>query len=267
MNKNLICIIVKKNSPVVAMEKKIIEYYQDNICFKGYAAYRPIKERRRVAVLLCHAWFGQDDFIREKAHQLAEVGCLGFAVDMYGDGKVAANEEEAASLIQPLMKNRETMRKRLNAALSTVSKLPEINPNYIAILGFCFGGACALELARSGANIRAAISCHGLLQRDHTLEINEIKASILALHGYNDPLVSADDLQHFQEEMTIAQADWQLLTFGNTMHAFTNPSAHSAANGLLYNPLAAKRAWIAIMHFLKERLKKTTEEVQRPMQA
>lgn len=244
------------------MEKEFIDYYVQNQTFKGYAAYRPIRKSKRPAILVCHAWFGQDDFARQKAEELADLGCVGFAVDLYGEGKTVQTSEDALALMTPLMENRVLIRQRLQAALETVKKIPAVDSNHIGVIGFCFGGACALELARSGASIKGAVSFHGLLQRDKTVKNESIQAAILALHGYEDPLVSQTDLYEFQEEMNQANVDWQLITYGKTMHAFTNPMAQSPSEGKQFNKESATRSWKAMKGFFKQQF---SDEPPLPM--
>jgi dienelactone hydrolase len=119
-------------------------------------------------------------------------------------------------------------------------------------IGFCFGGLCALDLARSGVDIRAVVSFHGLLGAPEGVEKGKIKAKVLAMHGYADPMVKSDQVAHFEQEMTKGNVDWQMHIFGNTMHAFTNPQANDPSFGLVYNEAAARRSWLAMENFFKE---------------
>jgi len=171
---------------------------------------------------------------------------------MYGHAQVFETIEEKSAAIQPFLNNQRLLRDRAEAALITVRNLPEVDPQRIAIIGFCFGGMCALELARSGADIRGAVSFHGLLHRPGDLESGPIKAKILALHGYEDPLANPEVMHQFCEEMTTAKADWQVHVYGRVHHAFTNPQAHNTEMGLIFNETAAKRSWVAMSDFLRE---------------
>jgi dienelactone hydrolase len=236
------------------MQKKVIDYSDGKTHHKGLAIFQE-GGQKKAAVLVCHAWHGQDDFTRSKAALLAEMGYVGFAVDMYGEGKEVHSSEEAKLLMTPLVEDRLLTRRRMLAAFEAVKALPEVDPKRIAVIGFCFGGMCALELARSGAAICAAVSFHGRLYRDKQVKSGPIKAAILALHGYEDPLMSAEQLADFQEEMNSAKVDWQLHIYGLTTHAFTNPQANSPEQGLLFQKSSSERSFKEMEMFFKEKLK------------
>lgn len=218
----------------------------------GYRAYNPRQTGKRPAVLVVHDWSGRNDFACAKAEWLAELGYLGFAVDMYGEGKTGNTTEEKSALMQPLVSDRALLRDRLLAALTTLGQMPEVDSQRIAVIGFCFGGLCALDLARSGVELAGAVSFHGLLSAPDELPTRPVKAKILALHGYEDPMVRPEAVEAFCQEMTAAKADWQVHCYGNTYHAFTNPLAHDPKLGLFYNSLAERRAFQAMENFLTE---------------
>lgn len=221
--------------------------------FHAYLAYDDTHHQPRPAVLLVHDWGGCGEFVAEKSRLLAQMGYLGFAVDMFGEGRIGTSTEEKSALIAPLVTGDRTMlRERLLAALDAVLAIPEVDKQRIAIIGFCFGGLCALDLARSGADIRAAISFHGLLYKPEHLASKPIKAKILALHGYDDPMVRPEQVNAFCQEMTEAKADWQVHMYGHVQHAFTNPQAHDLNLGTVYHSVAAARSWLAMTHFLQE---------------
>jgi len=208
--------------------------------------------RSRPAVLINHTWVGRDVFVAEKAKKIAALGYVGFAVDMYGKGVLGSSVEENAKLMQPFMDNREMLQKRMNAALYAVKLMPWVDDSKIAAMGFCFGGLCSLDLARTGADLKGVISFHGLLGAPGNTQGNAIKAKILALHGHDDPMVPVEQVLAFEQEMTKAGADWQLHTFGNTMHAFTNPAANNPDFGTVYQADADRRSWLAMENFLTE---------------
>jgi dienelactone hydrolase len=156
--------------------------------------------------------------------------------------------------MKPLLEDRALLARRIHAALSAVRSLQQVESNRIAAVGYCFGGLCVLDLARSGADVRGVASLHGLL-KTHDLPKPRIGAKVLALHGHDDPLAPAEDVRRFEEEMTQAGADWQLHVYGGTQHAFTNPKAANPAAGLVYNPVAERRAWTTLVAFLAEVLR------------
>lgn len=218
----------------------------------GYVAQEESSKEKRPVVLVVHDWTGRNDFACHKAQIIAEMGYIGFAIDVFGQGQLGANTEEKTALIMPFMKNRALLRERLIVALEAVKKLPEADTDRMAIIGFCFGGLCALDLARSGADIKGAVSFHGLLDKPEYSGTDEINAKILVLHGYDDPMVSPEQVSEFCQEMTKANADWQVQMYGKVQHAFTNPEAHDSAMGTVYNAIAEKRSWQAMTYFLQE---------------
>lgn len=234
------------------MKTETITYQDQGVTLQGYLAYENRNENKRPAVLVTHDWSGRNEFACKKAEQLAQMGYAGFALDMFGEARVANTNEEKSKLIQPFIADRYSLMKRIKAALYTVQKLPMVDKQKIAVIGFCFGGLCALDLARSGADIRGVVSFHGLLFPPNPAPLQRISAKILALHGYEDPMVPPEQVTAFEKEMTAAKADWQLHIYANTAHAFTNPQAHDTQLGTIYNETPAKRSWIAMQNFLAE---------------
>lgn len=227
-------------------------YHHNEHELHGYIAYIEKDDKPKPAVLIAHDWSGQNEFFQQKAHIFAELGYVGFAIDMYGLGQTGKTNEEKQALMQPLVNDRLLLRTRIQAAYDAVATLPEVNSKKIAIVGYCFGGLCALDLARSGAELKGAISVHGLLHPPTDLPKQTITSKILALHGYDDPMVSPDQLRAFSKEMTAEKVDWQVHVFGLTQHAFTNPQAHDPKLGLLYSASAAHRSNQLIDSFLEE---------------
>lgn len=227
-------------------------YHQDEQELHGFLVYDEKNKKARPAVIVAHDWSGRNEFACEKARLLAEMGYVGFALDMFGEARVGTTTEEKSALMQPLVSNQALLRARVRAALEAISSLPEVDSQRIAIIGFCFGGMCALELARSGAEVKGAVSFHGLLNKPGPMKSAPIKAKILALHGYDDPMTKPEAANAFCQEMTAANADWQLHVYGLVQHAFTNPNAHDTQLGLIYNATAAKRSWLAMTNFLQE---------------
>lgn len=218
----------------------------------GFIAYNDEIKNPRPAVIVVHDWSGRNEFACQKANLLAKMGYVGFALDMYGHGRLGATIEEKQALMEPLASNRALLRDRINAAFNALITRPEVDKNRVAVIGFCFGGLCALDLARSGADIKGAVSFHGLLGKPDNLETKKIKAKVLALHGYDDPMVSPDAVNSFCQEMTEAGGDWQIHMYGHVQHGFTNPQAHDTNLGIMYNQMAEHRSWQAMTNFLQE---------------
>lgn len=226
-------------------------YHDNEQELHGYLALDE-KNGKRPAVLVVHDWSGRNAFACKKAELLAEMGYVGFAVDMYGQARVGETLDEKKGLMEPLMNDRRLLRQRIQAGLDAVLAMSEVDHERIAVVGFCFGGLCALDLARYGAQVTGVVSFHGLLNKPDGLQNQAIQSKILVLHGYDDPMAPPEQVVTFCEEMTEHKVDWQLHCYGNTKHAFTNPSANDEELGTIYNPIAERRSWLAMSNFLEE---------------
>ncbi|MDD5272931.1 MAG: dienelactone hydrolase family protein [Methylovulum sp.] len=236
----------------MAIITNTVNYLDGDVVLEGFFAFDDSLQGRRPAVLISHTWAGRDGFVKGKAEQLAGLGYLGFALDMYGGGVVGASPEENERLMQPFIADRAMLQRRISAALAAVRLLPWVDDSNIAAIGFCFGGLCVLDLARSGADIKGVVSFHGLLGAPDTLEKPPITAKVLALHGHDDPLAPVAQVNAFEQEMTEAGADWQVHAYGHTVHAFTNPASNNPAFGMVYQPTAERRSWQSMKNFLTE---------------
>jgi dienelactone hydrolase len=232
------------------MLKTFIPYQDKEVELEGFAAYSC--EEKRPLVILCHAWKGRDDFICEKAMAIAEWGYVGFALDMYGKGVLGKSNAENAVLKKPFVENRQLLLDRVIKGFEVACGLPYADSKQVAILGYGFGGLCALDLARSGADLKGAISVYGHFEPPPNPSLESVKAKILIHHGHKDSISSQNELGNFENEMSRAQIDWQTHTYGEAMHAFATPTANDPGSGILYNPIAAKRSWKAIHNFLDE---------------
>ncbi len=234
------------------LQTKKIEYRDGEVILEGYCAYDDAGPQRKPAVLVAHDWSGRNDFACQKAEKLAELGYVGFALDMYGKGIIGKTKEEKTALIQPLVTDRNKLRQRILAALDTVSKLEYVNTAKMGAIGFCFGGLCVLDLARADRDVRGVVSFHGLLNAPENTPTKSTRTKMLVLHGYDDPMVPPEQVAAFETEMTNAKADWQIYTYGNTMHGFTNPQANDPGFGTVYHSLSDKRSWTAMKSFFEE---------------
>lgn len=229
-----------------------VEYRDGDVLLEGYCAYDEKIAAKKPAVLIAPDWSGRNKFACQKAEKLAELGYVGFAIDMYGKGVLGNTKEEKSALIQPFIKDRKKLLKRISAALETLKNLEPVDTTRIGAIGFCFGGLCVLDLARSGASIAGVVSFHGLLSQPENKSDASILAKILVLHGYDDPMVTPDQVKQFADEMTHKNVDWQLHMYSHAMHAFTNPDANDKAFGTVYNKEADMRSWIEMKEFFKE---------------
>lgn len=207
----------------------------------------------RPGVLLAHDWSGLNQSIRRIAERIAELGHVCFALDVYGKGVRGDETGDNRHLMDPLLSDRALLRRRLLASLSAAAAHPAIDEERLAVVGYCFGGLCALDLARAAPpGLRAAVSVHGALGAPRLGEQPPIPASILLLHGWEDPLAPPHDVLAIARELTDAGADWQLHAYGHAMHAFTFEKADAPDRGLRYEPRAARRAWSTLTRFLTE---------------
>jgi len=234
------------------MAGQYLEYYAGDTLLEAYVAMPATEVEQRPAVLICHAWAGRSAFECEKADKLAALGYVGIALDTYGKGISGSSNEECSALMMPLVSNRALLRDRLLAGLSAAASIPMVDTSRVAAIGFCFGGLCVLDLARSGADVKGVVSFHGLFNAPADLPNNPIMAKVLALHGHDDPMVPPDQVLGLETEMSAAGVDWQIHTYGRTMHAFTNPQANAPDHGMQYNHDAALRAWQSMQYFLGE---------------
>lgn len=238
----------------MAVLTRVVEYSDGSVNLEGFFACDEAATQPAAGVLVAHAWGGRDEFVCEKAKNLAKLGYAAFALDMYGKGILGGSTEENTALMQPYMEDRSLLQRRINVGLQTMAGLVEVDANRIAAMGFCFGGLCVLDLARSGAAIRAVVSFHGILAALGNTQGNAINAKILVLHGNDDPMVPRSDITALQQELTQAGCDWQFHSYGNTMHAFTNPVANDADFGTVYHETFDRRSWQSMQNFLHEAL-------------
>ena len=234
------------------MQTQRVEYQAGDTQLKGFLAYDPSYGGKRPGIIIIHDWSGCNEFVQNKAKQIAGMGYVGFAVDMYGDGNVATSKEDKTKLMQPLLLDRSLLKERILSAYNTIKTFDQVDSTKIGAMGYCFGGVCSLDLARSGAAVRGVISLHGLFTPPSDIGDKAIQAKVLALHGYADPMVPPEQVIAFSKEMDEAKADWQVHMYGNAMHAFTNPEANDIDFGILYDKKADQRSWQTVENFFDE---------------
>ena len=236
----------------MAIQTRLVEYKYGDILLESYLAWDDSSSERRPGVLISHAWAGRGELEESKAEMLAELGYVGFALDLYGKGVKGSNPEQNQALMQPLLDDREMLQRRMRLSLDIIRKQKEVDGARVAAMGFCFGGLCVLDLARSGADILGAVSFHGLFSAPGNTADNIISAKVLVLHGWDDPMATPDQLLSLADELSAMKADWQIHAYGNTMHAFTNPAADDADMGTVYDADADRRSWQSLQLFLAE---------------
>jgi dienelactone hydrolase len=235
------------------LKTEYLEYRDGDVVLEAYVAYDDAVTDPRPCVLVAHDWTGRRDYASSGAERMAELGYVGFAVDVYGKGVFGKDDDAQgnSALMQPFVEDRALLRRRMLAALAAARALPRVDDSNMAAIGFCFGGMSVLELARSGAAVKGVCSIHGLLGQGNVAN-QVVRAKVLCLHGHDDPMVSPEQLLAFENEMTAAKADWQVHVYGGTKHAFTNPAANNPDFGTVYDQRAADRAYKALANFLDE---------------
>ncbi len=227
-----------------------IEYAVGDATHQGYLAYDDEIAGARPGIIVVHEWWGLNDYIARRAHMLAELGYIALAVDMYGGGSIAQDTDQAGVLMTGVLNDMDTGTAALKAGYELLLSQPGVDPQRTAAIGYCFGGAMVLHMARIGMPLAAIASFHGALGSFHTAEPGSIKPKILVNHGAADSMVTMDDLEGFKQEMEAAQADFEVLLLADAKHGFSNPEADVKAEkygiDVGYQQQADEKSWEAL---------------------
>jgi dienelactone hydrolase len=235
------------------MKTDSIEYRDGDVTLRGYVAYDDQLSNQRPGILVMPEAFGLGAHAKHRADRLAALGYVVLAGDPYGNGLEPKDLPEAMQHAGPLREDPAKFRQRARVALDTLASLPQVDASKLAMIGHCMGGTFSLELARDGAPLKGVVSFHGGLDTKSPAEAGKTKAKILVCHGSDDPFVSVAAVNTFVEEMTKAGTDWQLISYGGTVHSFTNPDAgRYGVDGLAYNKQTDERSWKAMLAFFDE---------------
>jgi dienelactone hydrolase len=236
----------------MSITTRLVDHTLDGEAFENLFVFDDAKQGKRPTILVFHAWEGRSADQEKFAKRLTDWGYAGFAVDVYGKGKHGKTTEECQALMMPLLQDRGLVRKRIMKALEAAQRQAEADAGQMGAIGFCFGGLCALDLARAGAKVKGVASFHGNLAPNNLPTDKPIQAKVIAFHGWDDPFGRPDQVVAFCNEMTDAGADWQFVAYGGTQHAFMNESANKPEMGLIYNAKTADRAWNSLQLFLAD---------------
>lgn len=206
------------------LKEENITYTGDGVTMNGYVVYDESKEGKRPGIIVIHEWWGLNDYAKGRARQLAELGYIAMAMDMYGNGKTADNPDSAGKLATPFYQNPQMMQARFDAALEKLKSYPQTDTGKMASMGYCFGGGLSLNLARLGKDLKGVVSFHGSLL-GVPLDKNKLKADILVCHGAADPFVPQEEVNKFKQQMDSAGAKYTFKAYEGAVHAFTNPNA------------------------------------------
>jgi len=242
------------------IEGKPVEYTAGGVTLKGYIAYDANMKGKRPGILVVHEWWGQNEFVRNKARKLAELGYTALALDMYGDGKLASHPDDAGKFSSELMKNFPVAKERFIAALDVLKKQPTVDPERIGAIGFCFGGGVVLNMARQGLDLKGVASFHGSLAVVKPDQPTPIKAAVRVYNGADDKFIPAAAIEALKKEMADQKVNFKFVNYPGAVHAFTNPEATEAGKKfnlpLAYNAAADKGSWADMQKFFKDIFKK-----------
>jgi dienelactone hydrolase len=235
------------------MKTQSIEYQDGDVTLRGFLAFDDQMAQKRPGVLVMPEAFGLGRHAKERAARLAALGYVALAGDPYGNGLEVTELQEAIKLASDLRADPAKFRRRARVALDKLASLPQVDGSRLAAIGYCMGGSFVLELARDGAPLKGVVSFHGALETQRPAVAGQVRAKILVCHGAEDPFVPPAQVNAFAEEMIKAGVDWQLISYGGTVHSFTNPDAGNAGvQGLAYNKLSDERSWKAMRMFFDE---------------
>lgn len=246
-------VIMSFQAASAAIQSKMVEYKDGDVVLEGYLVYDDAVQGKRPGVLVVHEWMGLNDYAQTRAKQLAQLGYVAFAVDMYGKGVRAKDAQEAAALAGQFYKDRELFRSRMRAGLEQLRKFEQADGSKVAAIGYCFGGTAVLELARSGADVAGVVSFHGNPENPNPEGVANVRAKILVLTGGSDPHVPMEQVNLFVDEMTKAGADFQVVVYSGAVHGFTNPAnGTDASKPVAYDEKADRRSWEVMKVFFAE---------------
>lgn len=235
---------------------KELTYRHDGTEMRGMLAYDDASQDPRPGILVVHEWWGQNEYPRERARQLAALGYTALAVDMYGDGKIATHPDDAGKFAGVVGGNLPLAQARFEAALAALREQPTVAKDKIAAIGYCFGGGVVINMARLGTDIDGVVSYHGSLATAEPAGQGDVKTRVLVFNGADDPLVTAEQIEAFKQEMDAAGADYEFVNYPGVKHSFTNPGADKKAEEfglpLAYDPEADKDSWTRTQTFFDQ---------------
>lgn len=236
-----------------AVHAESVEYKHGEAALEGFLAYDDVSQGKRPGILVVHDWTGLRENPKKRAEQLAELGYVAFAIDMYGKGIRPTDPKDASAQATLYKSDRPLMRERAKAGLEVLAKHPDVDASRIAAIGYCFGGTTVLELARSGADLRGVVSFHGGLSTPTPEDAKNIKGKVLILHGADDPYAPKEEVLALEDEMRQAGVDYKVHLYEGAVHSFTIPEAgNDNSKGAAYNASADKGSWEAMKQFFSE---------------
>jgi dienelactone hydrolase len=219
-----------------------VEYTENGVKLKGFIAWDDAIKEKRPGILVVHEWWGINDYVRGRAKELAALGYVAFALDMYGEGESTIHPEKASEMMENLKKNEALLLSRARAGLGILRNNPNVDKSNIAVIGYCFGGYVTLKLAYAGEDIKAAVSFHGALPVPE--DTSKIKSEILICHGEKDTFIPPETVKSVKDALDKGKIKYKFISYPGAMHAFTVPDAgKKGVKGLEYNENADKGSW------------------------
>ncbi len=236
-----------------AVQVKVVPYSHDRVKLEGFLAWDDSVKGKRPGVLVVHEWWGLNDYAKDRAKQLAALGYVAMAVDMYGKGKVTSHPDTASQWAKDTTKNVSQWQARARAGLRVLQADPRVDSQRLAAIGYCFGGATVMQMVYDGAPVKGVVSFHGSLPLPPEGFRGNISTKVLVAHGSADLFISAEHITKFMNALNTAQQDWQMMTYGGAEHSFTNPSAGQYnLKGIKYHSDADRRSWGHMQQFFDE---------------
>ncbi|OOG28736.1 dienelactone hydrolase [Thioalkalivibrio denitrificans] len=233
-----------------------VTYTDNGFEMRGYLAYDAAVDGPRPGVLVIHEWWGHNEHARAQARRLAALGYTALAVDMYGEGRLADHPDDARAFATLVRSNMQLMTKRFDAARKFLEAHERTDAGQTAAIGYCFGGSVVLEMARAGEDLAAVASFHGALATQNPAQEGQVNARVLVLHGNEDPMVPAEQVENFKQEMEAAGVDYHFVGYDGATHSFTNPQADEKARQfgmpVGYHAEADQASWEELERFLAE---------------
>jgi len=247
------CLFVSAVPAFAAVTSKAIDYADGDTPLRGYLYWDDAAQGKRPGVLVVHEWWGLNDYAKNRAQQLAGLGYVAFALDMYGAGKVTRHPDEAGAWMKTVNQNIDAWVRRATAGLNVLKQQPLVDTAKLAAIGYCFGGATVQQLAYAGADLAGVVSFHGAITLPSEAQYGKIKTRILIAHGNADPFATDAQLDAMRAALDRSGADWDMLILGGAKHGFTNPEAGSyGMDALAYDEKADHRSWKAMLDMFDE---------------
>lgn len=245
------------NAAHAAVQTKTVKYQDAGTECVGFLAWDDAVEGKRPGVLVVHEWWGLNDYARNRAKELAKLGYIAFAADMYGEGKTVEHPQDAGAMAAKVRANVEAWRKRAQVGLAVLTSQPQCDATKLAAIGYCFGGSTALQLAYTGADLDAVATFHAALPTPSDAEAKAVKARVLVCHGADDKFIPEDAIKAFKGSLDKAAAKYEFVAYPGAVHSFTVPDAGKHNNpGMQYQAAADKDSWDRMTKLFAETLKK-----------